>query len=119
MPDMFAQGAAMISETRDAHLSQDVVYARGATTKAFRATPGRPETRREMPDSQVQFDTVRMDWTFRTTSLASLDLPERGDTILDGQNRMWRVGVDGIETCFVPCDPGYLDIRVQCVRIPA
>lgn len=119
MPDMFAQGASMISEVRNAYLSQDIVYARGATTRAILGTPSRPESLRERADEQVVFDTARLDWIIRTADLSSLDLPERGDTILDDEGRLWRVGVDGTDAAFVPCDPGYLDIRVQCVRIPA
>jgi hypothetical protein len=113
---MLQSGLAWLSQQRHAHMSHAVTYARGSTSVAINATPGR--TVLELVDQNgfpLRIDAK--DWLIRATDLGNLLLPEDGDRVTeigtDGRSRTYEVMRVGGEPCWRYADPNHATIRVH------
>lgn len=117
--DILARGMAWLTDQLQAHLSQPVIYQRGALKVALCATFGRKLLR--IDDG---FGSIRMEWTDRDFLVPASKLklggqavlPERGDRVKvqeGGVTHVYEVLAPGNEPPWRWCDPYRRMIRIH------
>lgn len=118
--DMLASGLAFLTVQLQAHLSQPIIYQRGARKVALCATPGKKKLYRLTDgDGNTRIDFTDRDFLIPTASLVidgSAVLPARGDfvkTTEAGVTRVYEVSAPGGEAVYDWSDPYRLVLRVH------
>jgi len=116
---MLSAGEAWLDSQRHEHMTDTVVYVRGAASVSLQATRGRTEFR-QVGTSGVQTRVVSVDFIIRTADLVlagELTKPVRGDRIsqtLDGFSETYEVITPGGEPVWRWCDAqGHLSLRIH------